>query len=249
MTQSGQSNAGAPAHVVVIGLVTARGGSKGIPGKNLRIVAGKPLIAWTIAAACAAKRIARVLLSTDDPVIAKVGREYGAEVPFLRPAELARDDSSHISVVNHALDWLAAQDATPDYLALLQPTSPLREASDLDAAIDLAVARDADAVIGVSEMKKHPLLARRLEADGRLAEFAKTDIPYLRRQDLPRAYAINGAIYINRCFALRRDQTFYPPGALGYVMPAERAVDVDEPIDLVVAEHLLNSRRESQRGH
>lgn len=225
-----------------VGLITARGGSKGLPGKNIRYVAGKPLIAWTIEAARRAQGLSRVLLSTDDSEIARVGAEWGAEVPFLRPAEFAQDTSSHISVVNHALDWLNAHGGEPELLCLLQPTSPLRLASDIDAAIQLAADRAADAVIGVARMEHHPYLARQLQPDGTLVELVRTDIKYLRRQDLPPAYIINGAIYINRTTSLRKEQTLFPPGALGYVMPPERSVDVDTALDLVVVEHLLQQR-------
>jgi CMP-N-acetylneuraminic acid synthetase len=226
----------------VVGLITARGGSKGIVGKNLRPVAGKPLLAWTVEAAMRAKQLSRVLLSTDDPEIARIGADHGAEVPFFRPAELAQDTSSHLSVIHHALDWLEANGGLPDYLCMLQPTSPLRTAADIDAAISLAFERDADAVIGIAPVAQHPFLARRLQPDGSITEFVPTELKYPRRQDLPPAFALNGAIYINRCTSLRRDQTLLPPGALGYVMPPERSVDVDTELDLVLVEHLLKKR-------
>ncbi len=226
----------------VTAVITARGGSKGIPGKNLKMVGGRPMIAWTIEAARRAKRLSRVLLSTDDPEIARVAAEYGAEVPFMRPAEFAQDASSHLSVILHALDWMAANGGAPDYVCLLQPTSPLRIADDIDGAIALAVERGADAVVGLAALEEHPYLARRLAPDGTIAEFVPSGLKYPRRQDFPPAFRINGAVYINRPAALRRDQTFFPPSALGYVMPPERSIDVDHELDLIVVEHLLRNR-------
>jgi CMP-N,N'-diacetyllegionaminic acid synthase len=226
----------------VVAIITARGGSKGIPGKNLRPLGGRPMIAWTIEAAQQAKRLTRVLVSTDDPDIARVARECGAEVPFLRPAELALDNSPHIEVILHALDWLQANGGEPAYACLLQPTAPLRIAADIDGAIALAIERQADAVIGLGPLEHHPYLARSLAPDGTMGEFVPCDLKYPRRQDFPPAYRINGAVYVNRTAALRRDRTFFPPGALGYVMPPERSIDVDNRLDLVVVEHLLEQR-------
>ncbi len=226
----------------VYGLVTARGGSKGVPGKNIKIVGGKPLIAWTIAAARQARRLDRVFLSTDDPEIAAVGREWGAEVPFMRPAKLAQDNSSHVSVVNHALDWFEANGGLPEYLCLLQPTSPLRTAADIDTAIEIALSRAANAVVAVAPAETHPFLTRKIEVDGTLVEFVKTDIKYLRRQDLPPAFIVNGAVYVNRCAAFRRTQLFIPPGTIAYMMPPERSIDIDTALDFVVVEHLLRER-------
>jgi CMP-N,N'-diacetyllegionaminic acid synthase len=226
----------------VVAVITARGGSKGIVGKNIKPVAGQPLIAWTIAAAERARRLSRVIVSTDDPEIARVAAEHGAEIPFVRPEALAQDGSSHLSVLLHALDWLKANGGEPEYLCLLQPTSPLRTAEDIDAAIELAVTRRADAVIGVTPITQHPYLARRLGPDGTLVDFVKSDLAYPRRQDFPPACIINGAIYINRSASLRRDQTLLPAGALGYMMPEERSVDVDTELDLILVEHLLKQR-------
>ena len=226
----------------VIGVITARGGSKGIPGKNIKTMAGKPMIAWTIEAARQSKTLSRVILSTDDADIARVAREWGVEVPFMRPPELAQDRSSHISVVSHVMDWLELNGSLPEYLFVLQPTSPLRAGTDIDGAIELAFERSADAVVGVSALDHHPYLARKILADGSLAEFISTDIQYLCRQNLPPAYSINGAVYVNRCLSLRRDRTFLPPCTFAYVMPPERSLDVDTPQDFFMVEQLLNQQ-------
>lgn len=221
-------------------LIPARGGSKGISRKNLAPLAGRPLIAWTIAAALGSTKLGRVLVSTDDAEIAEVARQHGAEVPFLRPSELAADESGALEVALHALGWI--EDNTndrPEYLLLLQPTSPLRIAADIDAAIELARTRSADAVLSVCEAVPHPLLARRVDEHGVLADFIPVPEASGRRQDFPPAYYLNGAIYLNRCVSLRTTRTFQPPGALAWRMPLERSLDIDTPLDLRIAEALL----------
>jgi CMP-N-acetylneuraminic acid synthetase len=225
----------------VVALVTARGGSKGIPGKNLVPIGGRPLIAWSIQAARDSALVRRVIVSTDDEAIAAAARVAGAEVPFKRPAELAQDTSSHISVVLHALDWLeAAEGRLPDYLLLLQPTSPLRTAEDVDAAITLAGQTGAASVVSVCPAHTHPYLAKSVSAAGRLTDFLTIDRrAYLRRQDLPPAYALNGAIYLTRPATLRQERTFLPADTVPYVMPVERSLDVDTRWDLALLRLLM----------
>ncbi|KAB2646787.1 MAG: acylneuraminate cytidylyltransferase family protein [Verrucomicrobia bacterium] len=224
----------------IAALIPARGGSKGIPRKNLVPLAGKPLIAWTIEAALGSDKLSRVLVSTDDAEIAAVARQYGAEVPFLRPPELARDETGTLEVALHALDWIE-QNTTdrPEYLLLLQPTSPLRTTADIAAAIHLAQTRGADAVLGVCEAEPHPYLARRMDESGVLSDFIPAREASGRRQDFPPAYILNGALYLNRCTSLRASRVFQPPGALAHVMPRERSLDIDTPDDLRLAELLL----------
>jgi len=224
----------------VLGLVTARGGSKGIPRKNLRPVAGRPLIAWTLDAAKAARSLSRVVVSTDDPEIALVARSLGVDAPFLRPAELSGDASAHLDVVCHALDWLASHQGQQfEYVCLLQPTSPLRSAGDIDGAVELAVSRRAEAVVGVTPSPVHPNLIYRMDLNDTLTPLLSPIAGYARRQDLPPVYVLNGAIYVNRIEALRRERTFTPAGALGFLMPTERSLDVDSEEDLRSAETAL----------
>jgi CMP-N,N'-diacetyllegionaminic acid synthase len=228
--------------VKVVALVTARGGSKGLPRKNILSVAGKPLIAWSIEAALLSTGINRVIVSTDDEEIASVAKSWGAEVPYMRPAALAQDHSDHLSVILHALDWLDADQSTPHYLFLLQPTSPLRTADDLDSALEIGRKLDADAVIGVTSMKHHPYLAQRIDENGVLASFMPTDNPYLMRQSLPPAYAINGAVYLNKPESIRQTKTLFPRLSYPYIMPAERSIDIDTEMDMRIAELLLLSQ-------
>lgn len=223
-----------------VGLITARGGSKGVPGKNIAPVAGQPLIAWTIAAARESK-MDRCIVSTDSDEIAAVCRVAGGEVPFRRPDALAQDDSPHIDVLLHALDWLDNEGRGPDYLVLLQPTSPLRTGQDIDAAMDLAIQRNADSVISVCDAPVHPFWVRRIDESGRLKDFM--DWPdnsgYLRRQILPPAYAMNGAIYVIRSKILRERRSYFTERTYAYVMPRERSLDVDTAWDLQIAEMAL----------
>ena len=231
----------------ILALITARGGSKGIPGKNIKPLAGKPLIAWTIETALASRSLARVIVSTDDTEIAEVSREWGAEIPFLRPVELAQDASSHISVVEHALQWVETNDHwLPDYVLLLQPTSPFRMVEDIDGAIEVARQKDANAVLGVCPAHNHPYLTKRILDDGTLADFISVDMAYMRRQDLLPAYVINGAIYLNKSSSLLQQRSFFPPGALPYIMLPERSMDIDTPWDFYLADLILRNRRDAE---
>ena len=226
----------------ILGLITARGGSKGLPGKNLLDLAGKPLIGWTCEAALRASGLDAVLLSTDDERIAHVARGYGVDVPFLRPKSLAADDTPHIDVVEHSLTWLRQQRGyAPEFLLLLQPTSPLRDEADIEQAIAiLAAAPHSPAVLGVTPVKHHPYLVKALAADGSLTPYLPGGPAYPRRQDLPPALALNGAIFLNNVETLLRDRTFAPAGARPYIMPADRSIDIDSEADLALAAWLMS---------
>ncbi|MCU0594939.1 MAG: acylneuraminate cytidylyltransferase family protein [Desulfobacterota bacterium] len=227
----------------VIAVITARGGSKGIPGKNIARVGGKPLIAWSIEAALSSSCLSRVLVSTDSPEIARVATAFGAEVPFLRPAELATDEAPHIAVLEHVLQWLGQESQTPpDYLMTLQPTSPLRTAVDIDRAVVIAQTHEAIAVVSVCETGHHPYLAKTITQKGMLRDFLQKEIESLRRQDLPPVYALNGAIYLNRAESIRKDRTLLPAGTYAYIMPPERSLDIDAPWDLHLADLILRDK-------
>lgn len=226
--------------IKVVGLITARGGSKGIPQKNVKALAGKPLIAWTIEAALGSSLLERVIVSTDDEEIARTAREWGADVPFMRPAELAQDDSPHLAVIRHAIGWLESEQKTEfDYLLLLQPTSPLRSTEDIDQAIALAEEKDADAVVSVCLTHDHPFLSKRVAEDGRLSDFMEKPQGYLARQRLPPAYSLNGAIYLVRRSVLVERDDWYTERAFAYIMPPERSLDIDTPWDLHLVDLIL----------
>lgn len=224
----------------VLGLVPARGGSKSIPGKNIVVLRGKPMIAYTLDAAKASKRLARCIVSTDSQEIADVCRRCGGDVPFLRPSELAGDDTPTLPVVMHALDALQE---TYDAVVLLQPTSPLRTAADIDESIRLLADRaDADSVISVVRVGDHHPARMKYVRDGLLVDppFAE-EREGQRRQDLPELYLRNGAIYLTRTRVLREQKSIKGRRSLAYVMPEERSVNVDSPVDLLVAEAVLKS--------
>jgi len=229
--------------VSVLALVPARGGSRGIPRKNITPLAGKPLIAWTIEAARACGRIERVVVSTDEPEIADVARTCGADVPFLRPPALARDETPGIDPVLHAVRWLALEEGyRPEWVALLQPTSPLRTTDDVRGALALAEDRGAAAVISVTEAEHHPWWMKRISRDGRLLSWSEPPRQAVRRQDLPPAYALNGAVYVTRRRALQAEISLSPEPTFAYEMPPERSLDIDTPWDLRLAELILRER-------
>lgn len=223
----------------VFGLITARGGSKSIPGKNLVHLAGKPLIEWTIDAAKDSRLLDQVSVSTDDEGIASLCRSNGLELPFMRPAGLARDTSSHFEVVEHFLDTLECE---PEYVLLLQPTSPLRTSRDIDSAIEMALKKDADAVVSVVESERHPAHIFRSRENGSLKPYYESDLPYWRRQDLPEAYALNGAIYLVKVSVFRSQKSLVPQNSLPYIMPVERSIDIDTKFDLDRVEAILKSK-------
>jgi CMP-N,N'-diacetyllegionaminic acid synthase len=224
-------------------IITARGGSRGIPGKNIRPVAGKPLIAWTIEAAFAATLLDRVIVSTDSPEIADVARRYGAEAPFMRPADLAQDDTPGIEPVLHAALWLEENEGyRPDLIMLLQPTSPLRIPEDIDRAIELIHEKSADAIVSVTPAEAHPYWMKQIDGSGRMTDFIKLDHPIDRRQDLPEVFVLNGAIYLARYEVLVEQKTFFTDNTFSLVMPAERSLDTDTPWDLYLADLILKDR-------
>jgi len=225
----------------ILGLVPARGGSKGIPRKNLRLVAAKPLLQYTAESALAARRLARVVLTTEDPEIAEVGRRCGLEVPFLRPAALAQDDTLMMPVVQHALAALREAGDEFEAVCLLQPTNPLRRPADIDGAIELLIRTGADSVISfVDAGEKHPARMKFVAEDGRVIDpgFAET-VEGQRRQDLPKLYLREGSIYLTRTTVLLGDGTFKGKDCRAWIIPEERACNIDTPFDLFVAEQLL----------
>ncbi len=224
----------------VLAVIPARGGSKGIPNKNIVPLMGKPLINWTIEAAQSSRYIDRLILSSDDPGICAVAESAGCEVPFARRKALATDEAKTIDVVFDAIN------RTPgfDLVVVLQPTSPLREASDIDNCLELVIAQGAATAVSVSEARDHPFLVYSMAADSRLDAFLKINPSVsMRRQDLPPAYSLNGAIYIAEIDWLIASKSFVSPETVGYLMSRETSVDIDEPSDLERARIYLSDRQ------
>lgn len=232
----------------VLGLVPARGGSKGIPRKNIRALGGRPLIEYTALAALGATTLAKVVLSTDDDAIAEAGLAAGLAVPFRRPPELAEDDTPTLPVVQHALAWLARHEERYDAVCLLQPTSPFRRSSTIDACVRLLERSGADSVVTVApvpaEHNPHWVFFRSPEGFLRLATGEPAPIP--RRQDLPPAYHRDGAVYVTRT-AVVLAGSLYGERIAGYVSEEEGTVNLDEASDWDRAERLAASRRKAAR--
>ena len=222
-----------------IAIIPARAGSKGIPNKNIQLLLGKPLLTWTIEAALQSKSLNRVIVSTDSEEIAAMARSAGAEVPFLRPSSLATDTANSMDVLIHACEWLSEHETYhAEVIILLQPTSPFRQASDIDAAIELLKEQSANAVISVCSAEIHPALTKKQLSDGTLVDYVPSEGESLRRQDLEPAYAVNGAIYAYQREVLLEYRYYLPPGTLGYSMSVERSWDIDTPWDLRIAQHI-----------
>ncbi len=222
----------------ILALIPARGGSKGLPRKNLAQVAGKTLVELSVRTALHSGLFDRIVVSTDQTEIAEVAELAGAEVPFLRSESLASDCASVVDVALDGLRQLATKDGyQPAWLALLQPTSPLRQVDDLRRSLSLALESECDAVVSITKPDHHPLLSQIVDPEGFLKP--AFDHPPKRRQDLPKLYAPNGAVYWIRPSVLDRERTFYPSRTLGYVMPANRSVDVDTESDLELCRTLI----------
>jgi CMP-N,N'-diacetyllegionaminic acid synthase len=239
--------------VTVLGVVTARAGSKSVPCKNTRLLAGKPLIAYTIDAAIESRAFDRLILSTDDDLAAAIARERGCEVPFMRPASLAGDQTPHLPVMQHAVSWLYDHGGyTPDWVMILLPTSPLRQPAHIRDAIDLALSSGADSVVGVDELPPHyhPMRVVTFDAGGWARLFmngAPVKTRPVRRQDMPRAWVLNGAIYLFRTPVLfdAVEPSMYGDKVAAYVMPHPYGFNIDEPDDWATAERLLAGVRTS----
>lgn len=225
----------------VLALIPARGGSKGIPHKNIIDLCGRPLIEYSISAARSSKYIDRVIVSTDDAEIAKVSEESGADVPFLRPAELAGDNSRTVDAVLHAINQLKAQGEEYQILILLQPTQPLRTSEDIDKAIEKFVEVNYQALVSVSPVDDNPLLIRNIENDKLIPLINASST--CRRQDMPAYYRVNGCIYINLIDELS-ESTSFNDNRIPFVMSREHSVDIDEMKDLHIAEYYLKSKKE-----
>ncbi len=220
----------------VLALIPARGGSKGIKGKNIIELEGKPLISYSILAARESKYVDRTVVTTDSKEIADVSKMYGAEIPFMRPEELAGDRSTTLEAVLHALKLLEQK---YDILVLLQPTSPLRTCQDIDAALETFIRNGCRALASVSEVHDSPLLMRKVKDNGEMEKLLENCYnSTIRRQDMPEIYRINGSIYINSIKNIN-EKTSFNDNLIAFIMKKEHSVDIDDYSDLVVAGYYL----------
>ena len=224
----------------IISIITARGGSKGVPRKNIQLIDGKPVIAYSIKPSISCDLINNTYVTSEDKEILDISKKYGAEL-IIRPNELAKDDSSSVDVVIHSLDYLETKGIKPDFFILLQPTSPLRTQEDIKNAIKLFVEnKECDALISVSELDHSSMMSFQIKNKFLISN---CDEKFLnqRRQDLPKFYCPNGAIYITTPDSLRKTRTFIPKKTIPYIMPKERSIDLDTEFDFKLVEFLLKN--------
>ena len=228
----------------VLAIIPARGGSKGLPRKNIMDLAGKPLIVWSIEAAKESQYIDRCIVSTDDKEIATLSRKYGGDVPFMRPAEYALDQTSSMDVIEHAIEHLEALGQTFEYTILLEPTSPLREKQDIDQALRiLEDNRDsAAAIVGVCKSESgHPAFSATINSAGLLKPFQGEAFRVLRRQDITDLYFFEGTIYISDTNHLLNTKSFYTKKTMPYIVPRWKSIEIDDLYDIIIAASVISN--------
>jgi CMP-N,N'-diacetyllegionaminic acid synthase len=216
----------------ILAIITARGGSRGIPRKNLREIGNKPMLAWSIQAAQKSRFIDRLILSSEDIEVIETAKKFGCEVPFKRPHYLATDDAESMDVVHHALNALPEK---YDYLILLQPTSPFCSAQDIDGCLEILHKEKAPSAVTVFEVDKHPNWMYSFSKGSRIQPLIEGEKRTTRRQDLPRVFALNGAVFIARCDWVASQRDFISPETVAYEMPKNRSIDIDTENDLLLA--------------
>jgi len=228
----------------ILALIPARGGSKGLPHKNIKLLADKPLIAWSIEEGLKSKYIDKVVVSTDNDKIAEIALKYKAKVPFKRPMELADDSAKTIDVVLHAIEYFDNIDEKYDVLVLLEPTSPLREAKDIDNAIEeLINTQDAESIVGIAKVEStHPAFLIKLE-NKFLRPYLFEDFKVLRRQEIDELFFYEGSLYISYIESLKKRKNFYHKKTLGYIVPKWKSFEVDDITDFVIIEAIINARQ------
>lgn len=233
----------------VLGIIPARGGSKGVPRKNIKLLCGKPLLAYTIESALNAQRLTRTILSTEDEEIARVGTTCGIEVPFLRPASLSGDDSPTLPVVQHALEALEYGGDEFDAVCLLQPTNPLRRATDIDNCIDLLEGSEADAVVSVLPVpaEYNPFWAYWKDESGNLRLALGGDEPISRRQELPPSFHREGSVYVTRTEVIRQGRSLYGKNLIGYEIPSVYSSNIDTEADWRKIEDWMSKRIKNEK--
>jgi CMP-N-acetylneuraminic acid synthetase len=226
----------------ILAIIPARGGSKGVLRKNIRVVAGKPLIAWTIEEAKKSEYIDQLIVSSEDDEIIAVAKAFGCEVPFVRPMELARDETPGIAPIKHAINFYLNNGVYFDYIVCLQCTSPLRMVNDIDGAIELALRSNADSVVSVCEAEHSPYWMKKVDEKGCMSNFIDDGIKYTRRQDLPKVYRINGAFYMATPELILKTNDWYSKGTKAFIMDKLRSIDIDSELDFLVVDAVLQKK-------
>jgi CMP-N,N'-diacetyllegionaminic acid synthase len=227
-----------------LAIIPARKGSKGVPGKNIKEINGKPLISLSIQEARKSKYIDKLIVTTNSKEIASIAIQAGAEAPFLRPEQLAKDDSSAASVILHALDFPSIKELDFDYFIYLQPTSPFRTAEHIDSAIENIIKNnDANSLVSVCTPMTHPYWMKTINQKGFLDELIKTESVFHNRQELPDVYAVNGAIYICKLSVFLSNKTFYKGNCIPFFMSVRSSIDIDNKNDWDYADFLFKNRK------
>jgi CMP-N,N'-diacetyllegionaminic acid synthase len=224
-----------------LAIIPARGGSKGLPGKNIKELCGKPLIAWSIEAGRKSKYLDEIMVNTDSNEIADVANKYGAKVPFLRPAELATDTATTFDAIKYTIDFYLGKFSQQfNYVVLLEPTSPLREACDIDLAIEQLLASEADSIVGICKTEsQNPAFLVLKRNDDYICGYQNEDMRVLRRQDIENVYFFEGSIYVSKTDVLLDKKTFYHDGTIGYEVPKYKSLEIDDMDDFVMVEAIM----------
>lgn len=226
-----------------LAIIPARGGSKGLPGKNIKMLNNKPIIAWSIEAGLKSQYMDNVAVSTDSEEIAEVAKTYGAEIPFLRDASLANDTASSFSVIKNVIDFYKKQNITYDFIVLLEPTSPLREVSDIDLAIEKLLSSTADSIVGIAKTEdQNPAFLIHKNEKNFISGYENKEMQVLRRQDIKDVYFFEGTIYVSKTDALLTTQTFYHKNTIGYEVPKYKSLEIDDIYDFVMVEAIMNHK-------
>lgn len=226
----------------IAAIIPARGGSKGIPHKNIKVLNGKPLISYTINEAKKSKYLDRIIVSTEDKHIASISKAYGAEVLFMRPLEIAQDTTPGIEPIIHCINWLKENEKyNADYIICLQCTSPFRKMEQIDEALERLLNENVDSIVSVCESEVTPFWMKRIEKN-RLIDFLNSTECYARRQDTPKVYRLNGAIYAAKTEILLKYKNWYTENTIPYVMDKLTSVDIDDMIDFKFAEFLMREK-------
>ncbi|WPC41043.1 acylneuraminate cytidylyltransferase family protein [Clostridium sp. JS66] len=222
----------------VLAIIPARGSSKGIPRKNVKNISSKPLIAYTIEETFKSKYIDKVIVSTEDAEIASISKTYGAEIPFLRPKDLALDTTPGIDPIIHAVNWFQEKGEIFNLVMCIQCTSPLRKFWQVDEAIEKLIRKNGDSIVSVCESEVSPYWMKKIE-NGIMKDFLDNVPFYARRQDIPQVYRLNGAIYIAKTEVLLKNKNWYTENTLPYVMDKKSSIDIDDMIDFKFVEFLM----------
>ena len=232
----------------ILGIIPARAGSKGLPHKNMKLFCGKPLISWTIEAALTSKYIDKVIVSTDSLEIAKIANQYGELAPFIRPAFLSTDTALSIDVIRHVCEYSKEQYAKEfDYIALLEPTSPLRETSDIDNAIFKLNTKNVSSIVGISETEsQNPAFLVKKDTEDFISWYDTSQSIGIRRQEIDPIFYLEGSIYVSERDKLFEENSFYHDETIGYIMSKDKSLEIDDEFDFIMAEALMRYRIENK---